>query len=639
MIPGSPIPVQGLRELVSKQLDAKPPQTLYSNEGIPMIARSLVVVAGLGFVVGASAAWADDPKPTAKETADVAGVWHSDWGLVTLQTAPVEGKKLRSVTGYYFTDKDHTGLIKSGSFDPSTGELEFALEEPWWEDDTKGTVKLTLATDGKGLKGPYTKVNKNGGRDEGVVSMTRGRGQSWKPVDIAGLWDSGWGYITLRTAPIKGKKLLSVTGSYISNTGKDRKGFIAGAFDPALGVLEFSLKEPWWGNDTKGTALLTVGADGNRFQGIYLKVNKDGGRDEGVQTILRIRGSDFATRLDSIIADAGIKGDTTPGAAVLVVERGKIVLQKCFGLANIKEKRPITPQTTFELCSCSKQFTGAAVLRLYEQGKLKLDDDIRKYLPEMPEYDKNNPIRISHLARHTSGLPDFQPFPNVKSKDPAFLTNEDFAGEFARQQKQFPLLFPTGKDFRYTNTNYMLLALVVTRVSKESLGTFMTDEFFDPLGMKTAKVNENHSVMPWQPATGYHRANGTFQSAYGPAAVTHEKLLPVGHAGVWASLEDLVRWDAGWRQGKVIQAATQREVLVPSAYGDGQTSNYAFGWWVTVEKDRLLNIRHDGSCGGFLTYVERYAVQDRTLIVLSNVDSLDVDAVIRLFEATPRLGK
>src|SRR5579872_788811 len=184
---------------------------------------------------------------------------------------------------------------------------------------------------------------------------------------------------------------------------------------------------------------------------------------------------DFATRVDSIVADAGIKANT-PGVAVLVLEQGKAVFRKCYGLAHIKDKAPITPQTTFELASCSKQFTGTAILLLYEQGKLALNDDVRKYLPELPEYDKKNPIRILHLARQTSGLREYMDFPDVKGKNPKFLSNEDYVDLFARQQKKFPLYFRTGSDWRYTNTNFMLLALIVERVSKQSFGAFLKKE-------------------------------------------------------------------------------------------------------------------------------------------------------------------
>ena len=167
----------------------------------------------------------------------------------------------------------------------------------------------------------------------------------------------------------------------------------------------------------------------------------------------------------------------------MVIDHGKVVFSKCAGLARLTDKKPITPQTTFELCSVSKQFTGAAILRLYEQGKLNLDDDIRKFIPEMPVYDANNPIRILDVARMTSGLPDDHVRPERRSsKNPDYWTNEDFAGEFARQLDKFPLKYPTGQDCEYSNTGYMVLGLIVERASKQRYSAFMKKEFFDPLG-------------------------------------------------------------------------------------------------------------------------------------------------------------
>ena len=230
-------------------------------------------------------------------------------------------------------------------------------------------------------------------------------------------------------------------------------------------------------------------------------------------------------------------------------------------------------------------------------------------------------------------------FPDVKGKDPKFLSNEDYVGMFAREQKKFPPYFRPGADWRYTNTNYMLLALIVERVSKASYGAFLKKEIFDPLGMKTAGVYERPNFRPHEPALGYHKEKNTFQESWGPPPFRHETLLTVGDGSVWASLEDLARWDEGWRQGKVLKPATIKQFLVPSKYGDNQTTDYAFGWGVSVEDGKLARMSHNGSWGGFHTYVDRNIAEDRTLIVLGNVDSLDVDAIVRLYRAMPPKGK
>ena len=162
-------------------------------------------------------------------------------------------------------------------------------------------------------------------------------------------------------------------------------------------------------------------------------------------------------------------------------------------------------------------------------------------------------------------------FPDVKGKHPAYLSNEDYVGEFARRRKKFPLYFPTGTKSRYTNTNYLLLALIVERVSHQSFGAFMKSEFFDPLGMKSATVYENPRVKPKEPALGYTEDKGVFREAWGPPPFRHETLLTVGDGAVWASLNDMAKWDEGWRKGKVLKPQTIKKAL--SSFEVRQGSN------------------------------------------------------------------
>jgi CubicO group peptidase (beta-lactamase class C family) len=464
------------------------------------------------------------------------------------------------------------------------------------------------------------------------LPASRAEEKKGEPADIAGDWDSNWGLATLQTKPIKGKTLVSVTGSY--STAPDQKGFIkSGSFDPATGVFEFNFEEPFRGPKAHGKAKMTLAADGNHFKGRYDQVG-----EHGDWNMTRVRGKDFDSGMGFLFADADKRKDA-PGAAVLAIDHGKVVFERCYGLANLKDKKPITPRTTFELASVTKQFTGAAILRLYEQGKLDLDDDVRKYLPELPEYNPKNPIRILNLARHTSGLRECMDFPDVKGKDPAYLSNEDYVGEFARQRKEFPLYFPTGTNSRYTNTNYLLLALIVERVSKQSFGAFMKSEFFDPLGMKSATVYENPRVKPKEPALGYSKDKGAFEEAWGPPPFRHETLLTVGDGGLWASLNDMARWDEGWRKGKVLKPKTIKEALVPSKFGKDQTNDYAFGWGVTMKNGKLAGQSHNGGWGGFATYIERNIADDRTLVILNNGGNLDNDEVISLWRRTPPKGQ
>jgi CubicO group peptidase (beta-lactamase class C family) len=437
--------------------------------------------------------------------------------------------------------------------------------------------------------------------------------------DVAGIWDSDWGLTALETTPVKNKKTLAVSGSYIA--GKDQTGLIKfGTFDPATGVLEFTFEEPWR-NASKGSASLKITADGKRMKGTYRQ-----GDEKGDWSMTRLHGDTFAERADSIVANAGVHTDT-PGAAVLVIEGGKVVFEKGYGLAIVNDNKPITPRTTFELASCSKQFTGTAILKLYEQGKLKLDDDVRKYLPELPEYDKKNPIRIWNLARHTSGLPEYMDFENVKGKNPNFVTNEDLVGEFARQRKKLPLRFPTGEKFEYRNSNYMLLALIVERVSKSPFSEYLKTEIFQPFGMETACVYDSPDFKPSHPAIGYKKHKDKYEDLWGPAPHAPDALLAVGDGSIWVSLRDMIKWDEAWRAGKVLKPETIKYALVPSKTDKGKDNDYAFGWGVRVEDGKLLNMEHNGGWGGFRTIVRRNIAEQRTIVVLSNFESVDSGAI------------
>jgi CubicO group peptidase (beta-lactamase class C family) len=437
-------------------------------------------------------------------------------------------------------------------------------------------------------------------------------------VQIAGYWDWTFGNVFLKTAIVKDKKHLAVTGWYLA--GENAEGTItSGTYNPATGVLEYSFEEPWHPG-LKGSARYVLSADGKQFKG-HSEIADI--KNDPIMT--RVEGDTFEARVDSIIANTGIKANT-PGAAVLVVEGGRAIVEKGYGLANLKNKKPITPTTTFELASCSKQITGTAILLLYERGLLKLEDDVRKYLPELPEYDKKNPVRIVDLARQTSGLPEYWDLEDVKGRNPRFRTIEDYLSEFARQRKQHPLLFTTGQKYDYKNTNYLFMALIVERITKKSFNSFLKSELFTPLGMNTAVVNEKLRMVIKEPAMGYLLEKDKFKEVWGPEYGEQPDLV-YGAGGIWMSITDLVRWDAAWRRGKVLKPQTIDKWLALSKTRDGKDNDYAFGWWVTVEEGKLRRAMHSGGCPGICTFVDRNLASDRTIVVLCNWDAHDSNGI------------
>ncbi|MBA4017475.1 MAG: hypothetical protein C0483_09915 [Pirellula sp.] len=334
--------------------------------------------------------------------------------------------------------------------------------------------------------------------------------------------------------------------------------------------------------------------------------------------------------IDRLVAREGITDDS-PGVAILVYQPGKINFRKGYGLADLKTKTPITPRTMFELASLTKPFTATAILMMQDRGLLTIDDDVRTYLPELPEY-RSGPIRIRQLLAHTSGLPEYLEMENVPARHRTYWTNEDYVGEFARQRSDYPLEFAVGQRYEYCNSNYLLAGTVIARVAKTSYGTFLRNEIFAPCGMKQSFVYESPTSAPAPPANGYHRAVGyergkqqLWKAAWGVPPARNEETLTVGDGGIWTNLEDMAAWDAAQRAGTLLQPATNARSHQRSRSADGKQNDYGLGWELFFEDGKLIGYGHNGSWGGFRTSYYRYLKADRSTVILSNRGNFDAD--------------
>ena len=336
--------------------------------------------------------------------------------------------------------------------------------------------------------------------------------------------------------------------------------------------------------------------------------------------------------IDEAVARQGITADG-PGLAVMVIQPGRLLFKKGYGLASLRDKETITPRTMFELASVSKSFTATAVLMLHDRKKLSVYDDVRKYIPELPEYRAGHPIRLSDLLQHVSGLPDYLEFENVPSRHKGYTVNADYVSLFAKRQVKFPLDFPTGQKYEYNNTNYMLLAVVVERVSRKSFGTFLHDEVFVPVGMPHSFVYENPAAIPQLSTTGHTHALGyekgkkqAWKESWGTRPAREESCLTVGDGGLWTNLDDMAAWDAALREGKLLKPETMRLALTPSKTRDGETNDYGFGWSIYPgNSGRMNGYGHEGTWGGFETSYYHYLLADRTTVLLSNRGNFDTD--------------
>jgi CubicO group peptidase (beta-lactamase class C family) len=346
-------------------------------------------------------------------------------------------------------------------------------------------------------------------------------------------------------------------------------------------------------------------------------------------------GTALEDAFDKLVRKQGFTADG-PGLAVQVRHPGGLFFQRCCGLANLADHVPVTPHTMFELASVSKIFTATAVLILHDRHQLSVLDDVRKHVPELPAYRKDRPIRITDLLQHVSGLPDYLAFEDVPRHNTGYWVNDDYVAELARQETRYPQRFPAGQKYEYQNTNYLLLAVVIARVTGQSFGTFLREAVLGPAGMKNSFVYESPSSVPKQPATGclravgYEKEKGGWQPAWGAPPARDETLLTVGDGGVWTNLEDLDAWDRTLRQGKLVRPLSMRLALTPSETRDGKINDYGRGWSLYFGEAGdagavLKGYGHDGSWGGFRTSYYRDLLADRTTVLLSNRGTFDPD--------------
>lgn len=335
--------------------------------------------------------------------------------------------------------------------------------------------------------------------------------------------------------------------------------------------------------------------------------------------------------IDRLVKKAGVTA-STPGVGVLVINHGDVLIKKGYGLANIKERTPIHSETTFEIASTSKTLTSVGICRLHDQDRLQFDDPVRKYVPELPADNEKNPLRISHLLQHTSGLPDYLSWPEPEGRHARYADNEDYVQLMAKQPKLVKRHFPVGAKYEYSNTNFLLLAVIAARITNQSFGTFMHHEIFKPVGMKQTWIYERpgshrkHPTLGDVNALGYVKNDkGKWEVGRGSPPFRDETDLTCGDGSVWTSLDDMVHWDQAIRRGNLVKPATWGMAMAPSKTMDGKTNEYGYGWGLFFNEDHKLSaFGHNGTYAGFRSSYWRYTPAwrndslDLTVILLSN---------------------
>ncbi|MGB8594583.1 MAG: serine hydrolase domain-containing protein, partial [Candidatus Sulfotelmatobacter sp.] len=298
---------------------------------------------------------------------------------------------------------------------------------------------------------------------------------------------------------------------------------------------------------------------------------------------------------------------SSPGCALAVVKDDHVVYEHGYGMANLELGIAITPQSVFDIGSVSKQITAMAILLLAQEHRLSLDDDIRKYLPEMPDYGST--ITIRHMLHHTSGLRNYDDLFDLQGIPEADLTTDRDAMELILRQKG--VNFRAGEEFLYSDTNYFLMSQIVKRVTGQTLRQFAQDRIFGPLQMTSTHFHDDHTMIVPRRATGYAPHKG------GGFEIDMSNFEQLGDGSVMTTVEDLFKWDQNFDHPLVGGADAIRQLTTPGTLNNGQTIPYAMGLF--LDHYRGLNwIHHSGEWVGYRAALSRFPDQHFSTLVLCN---------------------
>jgi len=302
---------------------------------------------------------------------------------------------------------------------------------------------------------------------------------------------------------------------------------------------------------------------------------------------------------------------TSPGATLAVVRDGRIIYKRGYGMAKIEDGIVMTPDKIFDIGSCSKQFTATCIVMLVRDGKVSLDDNVRKHIPELPDY--GTPITVRHLLHHTSGLRDYNALLELAGfRGASDCPNVDEALDVICRQKK--LNYPPGQEYSYTNTGFFLLSQIVERVSGKSLNAFAQERIFRPLGMEHTLFQDDHTQIIKNRATGYDPDGQGFR-------LDMSNWDETGDGNVYTSVEDLYLWDQAfynYKLGKDVMDMLHTKGTLSS----GKTITYAFGLVVTEYKG-LKVVEHGGAWAGFRAGIVRFPDEKFTVICLANLGTMD----------------
>jgi CubicO group peptidase (beta-lactamase class C family) len=322
---------------------------------------------------------------------------------------------------------------------------------------------------------------------------------------------------------------------------------------------------------------------------------------------------EISEKVDSYVV-AEMHGERIPGLALGIARDGQIIKARGYGLANVELDVPVKPETIFQTGSVGKQFTATAVMMLVEDGKIHLDDPISKYLPGTPAaWDR---ITVRSLLTHTSGVPDYES-DSLTKKGAAFIDlRKDYTeAELLQKFEGLALDFPSGSKWSYSNSGYVLLGILIHKVTGQFYGDVLQSRIFVPLAMTSTRIISEADIVPNR-AGGYRLVNGDIKNQEWVSPT----LNTTADGALYTNVLDMAKWDAALYTEKLLKKGSLDQMWSPVRLSDGRTAPYGFGWDVTEMNGHRL-IEHGGAWQGFTIQISRYVDDKFTVIVLTNLDS------------------
>lgn len=323
--------------------------------------------------------------------------------------------------------------------------------------------------------------------------------------------------------------------------------------------------------------------------------------------------TDFSGRVDAL--SKSMLSRPVAGISIAVSRHGQVVFARGYGIANLEHSIAVSPETVFHICSISKNILAAVLLQLVDEGKLKLDDDVTKYVPEAPVHGRH--VTVRQLLNHTSGIYSFTSLPEAENNERLDLTHDQVLSLIRDQ----PFDFEPGTSWRYDNSGSYLAGIVVERITRQEYGVYVREHVFKPLGMSSASMCDARMVVP-RLASGYEVDHGALVNA----SLMSWK-LPFAAGAICATATDLVKWQAALDNGRILSASSLRLMRTPTTLADGTKIDYGLGTRLgSLQGHRVLG--HTGSGGGYNAGLESFPDDGLTIAVLMNTGNAAAPSMI-----------